>query len=126
MHQTKKGNNWYFGMKAHIAVEADSGLVHHRVCTAADVQDLRVVDQLLHGKWRHVFAESTYRGIATWSRCKRIRWEVSMTPGHRKAPDPSNPIDVLRDKVERIKASIQSKAEHLFRALKRQFGYSKA
>jgi len=47
-----------------------------------------------------------------------------MTPGHRKALDPSNPIDVLRDKVERIKASIRAKVEHPFRVLKRQFGYS--
>ena len=126
MHQTKKGNNWYFGMKAHIAVDADSGLVHHQVCTAAHVHDLRVVDQLLHGKERHVFADSGYRGIAKWSRRKRIRWEVAMTPGHRKALDPSKPIDVLRDKVERIKASIRAKVEHPFRVLKRQFGYTKA
>ena len=62
MHQTKKGNNWYFGMKAHIAVDADSGLVHHVVSTAANVHDLHAVDQLLHGKEKHVFADSGYRG----------------------------------------------------------------
>ena len=126
MHQTKKGNNWYFGMKAHIAVDADSGLVHHQVCTAANVHDLRIVDQLLHGKEKHVFADSGYRGIAKWSRRKRIRWAVGMTPGHRKALDPSNPIDALKDKAERIKASIRAKVEHPFRVLKRQFGYTKA
>ena len=126
MHQTKKGNNWYFGMKAHIAVDADSGLVHHQVCTAANVHDLRVVDQLLHGKERHVFADSGYRGIAKWSRRKRIRWAVAMTPGHRKALDPNRRLDALKDRAERIKASIRAKVEHPFRVLKRQFGYVKA
>jgi transposase, IS5 family len=126
MHQTKKGNNWYFGMKAHIAVDADSGLVHHHVCTAANVHDLRVVDQLLHGKEKHVFADSGYRGIAKWSRRKRIRWSVAMTPGHRKALDLNNPIDALKDQAEQIKASIRAKVEHPFRVIKRQFGYAKA
>jgi IS5 family transposase len=126
MHQTKQGNNWYFGMKAHIAVDADSGLVHHQVCTAANVHDLRVVDQLLHGKEKHVFADSGYRGIAKWTRRKRIRWAVAMTPGHRKALDLSKPLDVLKDKAERIKASIRAEVEHPFRVLKRQFGYTKA
>ena len=126
MHQTKKGNNWYFGMKAHIAVDADSGLVHHEVCTAANVHDRRVVDQLLHGKERHVFADSGYRGIAKWSRRKRIRWAVAMTPSHRRALDPSKPLDALKDKAERIKASIRAKVEHPFRVLKRQFCYVKA
>ena len=126
MHQTKKGNNWYFGMKAHIAVDADSGLVHHQVCTAANVHDLRVVDELLHGKERHVFADSGYRGIAKWSRRKRIRWAVAMTPGHRKALDPNRRLDALKDRAERIKASIRAKVEHPFRVLKRQFGYVKA
>ena len=126
MHQTKKGNNWYFGMKAHIAVDAYSGLVHHQVCTAANVHDLRVVDQLLHGREKHVFADSGYRGIEKWSRRKRIRWSIAMTPGKRKALDMSKPIDALKDKVEYVKASIRAKVEHPFRVIKRQFGYAKA
>lgn len=76
MHQANKGNNWYFGMEAHIPVDADSGLVHHQVCAAANVHDLRVVDQLVHGKEKHVFADSAFRGIAKWSRRKRIRWSM--------------------------------------------------
>jgi IS5 family transposase len=126
MHQTRKGNNWYFGMKAHIAVDVDSGLVHHQVCTAANVHDLNVVDQLLHGREKDVFADSGYRGIGKRSRRKRIRWSVAMTPGKRKALDPDSPIDALRDKLERIKASIRAKVEHPFRVIKRQFGYTKA
>ena len=126
MHQTKKGNNWYFGMKAHIAVDAHSGLVHHQVCTAANVHDLSVVEQLLHGKEKHVFADSGYRGIEKRSRRKRVRWSIAMTPGKRKALDLSKPIDALKDKVEYVKASIRAKVEHPFRVIKRQFGYAKA
>lgn len=126
MHQTKKGNNWYFGMKAHIAVDADSGLVHHQICTSANVHDLRVVDQLLHGREKHVFADSGYRGIEKWSRRKRIRWSIAMTPGKRKALDLNQPIDALNDKIEFLKASIRAKVEHPFRVIKRQFGYTKA
>jgi IS5 family transposase len=126
MHQTRKGNNWYFGIKAHIAVDADSSLVHHQVCTAANVHDLNVVDQLLYGREKDVFADSGYRGIGKRSRRKRIRWSVAMTPGKRKALDPDHPIDALRDKLERIKASIRAKVEHPFRIIKRQFGYTKA
>jgi IS5 family transposase len=126
MHQTKKGNNSYFGMKAHIAVDAHSGLVHHEVCTAANVHDLSVVEQLLHGKEREVFADSGYRGIEKRSRRKRVRWSTAMTPGKRKALDMSKPIDALKDKVEYVKASIRAKVEHPFRVIKRQFGYAKA
>jgi transposase, IS5 family len=125
MHQTKKGNNWYFDMKAHIAVDADSGLVHHELCTAANVHDLHAVDRLLHGKERHVFADSGYRGIARWSRRKRIKWSIAMTPGHRRALDLNDSIDALTDGIERLKASVRAKVEHPFRVLKRQFGYTK-
>lgn len=125
MHQTKKGNNWYFGMKAHIAVDADSGLVHHELCTAANVHDLHAVDRLLHGSERHVFGDSGYRGIANWSRRKRVKWSIAMTPGNRRALDMNDPIDALTDGIERLKASVRAKVEHPFRVLKRQFGYTK-
>lgn len=125
MHQTKKGNNWYFGMKAHIAVDADSGLVHHVVSTAANVHDLHAVDQLLHGKEKHVFADSGYRGIERWSRRKRIKWSIAMRPGQRKALNQDDPIDALTEGIEKVKASIRAKVEHPFRVIKRQFGYVK-
>jgi transposase, IS5 family len=126
MHQTKKGNNWYFGKKAHIAVDAHSGLVHHQVCTPTNVHDLSVMEQLLHGKEKHVFADSGYRGIEKRSRRKRVRWSIAMTPGKRNALDLSKPIDALKDKIEYVKASIRAKVEHPFRVIKRQFGYAKA
>ena len=122
---TRNGDDGYFGMKAHIAADADSGQVHHQVRTAASVHDLQVVDQLLHGRESDVFADSGCRGIGKRGRRKRIRWSVAMTPGKRKALDPDRPIDALRDKLERIKASIRAKVEHPFRVIKRQFGYTK-
>ncbi|OLK22966.1 hypothetical protein IXO603_19270, partial [Xanthomonas oryzae pv. oryzae] len=61
-HQTKKGNQWYFGMKAHIGVDEFSGLVHHVQCTAANVADITVTHALLHGKEDSVFGDSGYTG----------------------------------------------------------------
>ncbi len=65
MHQTKKGNQWHFGMKAHIAVDADSGLVHTLTTTAANEADIEHIADLLHGKEQHVWADSGYRGSQT-------------------------------------------------------------
>lgn len=61
-HQTKKGNQWYFGMKAHIGVDADSGLVHGIIGTAANVNDVTQAGGLLHGHERVVFGDAGYRG----------------------------------------------------------------
>lgn len=119
MHQTKKGNNWFFGMKAHIAVDADSGLVHHERCIAANVHDLQAVDHFLHGSERHVFADSGYRGIDKRSRHKRVKWSIAMTPGKRRALDRADPIDALTNRIERLKAGIRAKVEHPFRVIKR-------
>jgi IS5 family transposase len=65
MHQTKKGNQWFFGMKAHIGVDADSGLVHTVTTTAANEADVEQVADLLHGKEEQVWADSGYRGAQT-------------------------------------------------------------
>lgn len=102
------------------------GLVHHQICAAANVHDLRVIDQLLHGKEKHVFADSGYRGIAKWCRRKRVRWSSAMTPGRRKALHPSKPLDALIDRAEQLKASIRAKVQHPFWFIKQQFGLVKA
>jgi len=64
MHQTKKGNQWHFGMKAHIGVDAESGLVHPVTGTAANVHDMVQANELLHGQETEAFADSGYRGAA--------------------------------------------------------------
>jgi IS5 family transposase len=63
MHQTKKGNQWHFGMKAHIGVDAESGLVHTVIGTAANVNDVTQATQLLHGQEQDVFADAGYQGV---------------------------------------------------------------
>jgi IS5 family transposase len=125
MKQTRKGNNWYFGMKAHIGVDADSGLVHTVVGTAANVNDLNVAGQLLHGQERDAFADAGYRGVHKRPEAVGPAWHVAMRPGLRRRLNPFLPGDVRTERLERLKASIRAKVEHPFRVLKRQFGFTK-
>ena len=127
MHSSKKGNQWHFGMKAHIGVDADSGLVHTVRGTAGHVADVTEGNSLLHGEEAVVFADAGYQGADKRLDAKPgVRWQVAMRPGKRKKLDKANsPIDALIDKIEKCKASIRAKVEHLFRVVKRQFGYVK-
>jgi IS5 family transposase len=126
MHQTKKGNQWYFGMKAHIGVDAESGLVHTVRGTAANVNDVVEAHSLLHGQESDVFADAGYQGA-----CKRadaqqgVNWHVAMRPGKRRALDKTRRSHQLIDQLERLKASVRAKVEHPFRVIKRQFGHVK-
>lgn len=125
MHSAKKGNQWHFGMKAHIGVDADSGLVHTVIGTAANVNDVTQGHDLLHGEEEVVFADAGYQGAMKRTDATGVAWQVAMRPGKRKALDKSNPIDALTDKIEQLKASVRAKVEHPFRVVKRQFGYVK-
>lgn len=127
MHQAKKGNQWHFGMKAHIGVDADSGLVHTVIGTAANVNDVTQAGALLHGQEADVFADSGYQGVAKREETQHIEatWHVAMRPGKRKALDKANPMGAVLDKLEHVKARIRAKVEHPFRVIKRQFGHVK-
>src|SRR5574343_980635 len=126
MHQSKKGQQWYFGMKAHIGVDAESGLVHTVRGTAGHVNDVVEANSLLHGQEMDVFADAGYRGAHKRPDAKAdVRWHVAMRPGLRKLLDKADPMDALTEQVERIKASIRAKVEHPFRVIKRQFGHVK-
>jgi IS5 family transposase len=128
MHQTKKGNQWHFGMKAHIGVDAESGLVHTVTTTPANAHDVTQAHALLHGKEEIVFGDSGYRGVDKREEVQQqpsIDWQVAMMPGKRKALDKARPSNVLKDKLEKIKASIRAKVEHPFRVIKCQFGHRK-
>jgi len=127
MHQTKKGNQWHFGMKAHIGVDADSGLVHTVVGTAANVNDVTQAAALLHGEETDVFADAGYQGVAKRDEVQDINanWHVAMRPGKRRALDKDSPMGAVLDKLEHVKASIRAKVEHPFRVIKRQFGHVK-
>jgi IS5 family transposase len=78
MHQTKKGNQWYFGMKAHVGVDAESGLVHTVIGTAANVHDINEAEALLHGQETDVYADAGYQGIEKRCQANPVRWHVAM------------------------------------------------
>ena len=126
MHQSKKGNLWYFGMKAHIGVDADSGLVHTVRGTAGNVSDVVEANSLLHGQESVVFCDAGYQGAHKRADAQPdLQWHIAMRPGKRRTLDKANEIDALVDKVEKLKASIRAKVEHPFRVIKRQFGHVK-
>ena len=128
MHQTKKGNQWYFGMKAHIGVDAKSGLTHSLETTAANEHDLNQVGNLLHGKEEFVFADAGYQGAENREELADVKaqWAIAMRPGRlkelKKHPRKNKAVIAF----ERLKSSIRAKVEHPFRIIKRQFGFVKA
>ena len=122
MHQTKKGNEWHFGMKMHIGVDDRDGLIHSIETTAANVHDLNAADQLLHGEEQRVWGDAGYTGIHKRDEFKDrdVDWRIALRPGtRRKLADP------LQEMLEGIKASVRAKVEHPFRTIKQQFGYGK-
>ena len=124
MHQTKKGEQWYFGMKAHIGVDADSGLVHTVETTAANVADVTVVDDLLHGKETVVYADAGYTGAEDHVSNEAIQWEIAGKRGQIKKMEDGRAKRKIEE-AEKRKASIRAKVEHPFRVIKRQFGMLK-
>lgn len=123
MHQTQKGNQWHFEMKAHIAVDAESGLVHTVTTTAANEADVEQVADLLHGREEEVWADSGYRGAQV--RVKQpVDWHIAARPSDiAKMPEGKAKTRVQKD--EHRKASVRAKVEHSFRVIKRQFGLAK-
>ena len=125
MKQTKKGNNWYFGMKAHIGVDARSGLVHTVAGTAANVNDLNMAGALLHGDEEAAFGDAGYQGVHKRPEAQGPTWHVAMRPGKRRLLNPFIEPDFVAERVEKMKASIRARVEHPFGVLKRQFGFTK-
>ena len=126
MHQTKKGNQWYYGMKVNIGVDKDSGLIHSVVTTAANVHDLTPTAELLHGDEDVVYSDAGYLGIAKRPEMAgtAAEFRVAMRPGKRRAL-PNTPDGRLLNLIETAKAHIRSKVEHPFRVIKQQFGFQK-
>jgi IS5 family transposase len=126
MHQAKKGNQWYFGMKAHIGVDAESGLVHAVVATAAHVSDVSQTHKLLHGEETEVLGDAGYQGVEKReeNRGTKVTWHVAMKRSKRKAL-PANRLGKLLEKLERVKASIRAKVEHPFHVVKNLFKHKK-
>jgi IS5 family transposase len=124
MHQTKKGNQWHFGMKAHIGVDADSGLVHTVVTTPANEADVEVADELLHGKEASVHADAGYTGADKRTKRRKLTWQIAAKRGRIKAMPEGRAKRTLECR-EKAKASVRAKVEHPFRVIKRQFGLLK-
>ncbi len=125
MHQTKKGNQWHFGMKAHIGVDAESGLVHTVIGTAANVNDVTQAGALLHGQETAAFGDAGYRGVDKRAEAQGPTWYVAMQPGKRKALNTTRKWARMLEKAEQLKASIRARVEHPFRVVKQQFGHAK-
>ena len=126
MHQTKKGNEWYFGMKAHIGTDADSGLVHSLTGTAANVADITETERLLHGEESDVFADAGYTGVAKRDEFKdsNVTWHVAEKRGKLKKM-PEGPRKDLVTRFEKTKAQIRAKVEHPFHVIKNLFRHRK-
>ncbi|AAW73401.1 putative transposase [Xanthomonas oryzae pv. oryzae KACC 10331] len=126
MHQTKKGNQWYFGMKAHIGVDEFSGLVHHVQCTAANVADVTVTHALLHGKEDSVFGDSGYTGAEKRDELQSCEAAFFIAAKRSTIQAIGNKrARAWAERWEHFKASVRAKVEHPFRVIKRQFGYTK-
>jgi IS5 family transposase len=122
MHQTKKGNQWYFGMKGHIGVDVDSGIVHSVEGTAANVHDRNKLQDLLHGKEQAIFGDSGYASDNDKEACRKygvIHWKVN-DKGRR-----NHPLSSRQRKKNRKKSSVRAKVEHPFRIIKDQWGHRK-
>jgi IS5 family transposase len=121
MHQTKKGNQWYFGMKAHVGVDSKTKIIHSAVVTAANIADSAALPDLLHGNETKVWGDQAYRG-----QCEAIH-EVAP-----RAQDLTNKRYRYKDRVDevereknRTKSHIRSRVEHVFAVIKLKFGYTK-
>ncbi|MDD2159287.1 IS5 family transposase [Pseudomonas sp. MIL19] len=127
MHQTKKGNQYYFGMKAHIGVDDESGLVHGVVGTAANVADVTQVDKLLHGKENMVGADAGYTGVEKRPEHegREVIWQIAARRSTYKKLSKRSALYKAKRKIEKAKAQVRAKVEHPFRVIKRQFGYVK-
>ena len=123
MRQTKKGNEWHFGMKIHIGVDADTGLVYSMSTTAANVHDVTEAHNLLHGGGKVVWCDAGYQGVhkREESRECEVVWQAAMRPGKRRGLEPGSGEAL----AEKPKAQVRAKVEHPFLKVKRLFGYAK-
>ena len=122
MHQSKKGNQWYFGMKAHIGVDAHSGLVHTVIGTAGNVSDISQAQALLHGDEQAAFGDAGYQGIEKRPESTEatVHWHVAEKPSKIKTLAGTALGDLVAQ-VEHAKASIRAKVEHPFHVVENLF-----
>ena len=129
-HSAKKGNVWYFGYKAHIGVDSESGLVHTVQVTAANVHDVCVTADLLTGEEEQVYGDSGYLGAEKRPEArkkntagKKIRYKINRRPSQSKNNSARSQAQIKRREHE--KSSVRAKVEHVFAVLKLQLRYRK-
>ena len=123
MHQSKKGNQWYFGMKLHIGADSQSGLVHSASVTAGNVHDSQELPNLLHGQETRLYGDSAYRGEKQRERLKQIAPQAKDFTNKRAHKN--RPLSNADKQTNRRKSSVRSKVEHPFLTLKRWWGFAK-
>ena len=121
MHQTKKGNQWYFGMKAHIGVDSRTKIIHAVVATAANVADSQVLSDLLHGKETRVWGDQAYRGQAAVIQKYAPKAKDFTNRRYRH----SGTVDEVVRAKNRTKSKVRAKVEHAIGIIKRVFGFAK-
>jgi IS5 family transposase len=128
MHQTRKGNQWYFGLKAHIGADRDSKLVHTVVVTAANVADITQTAELLHGQETQVHADAGYTGVEKRAEIaaleRPIDWQIACKRGPLKTMAEGAEKETLQA-LEKAKASVRAFVEHPFHILKNIFRHRK-
>ena len=121
MHQTRKGQQWYFGMKLHIGVDSKTKLIHSMTTTAANVHDAKVLDQLLHGGEMRVYGDQAYRGQRAVIRAQAPNAKDFTNQRYRH----HGVIDEVERGKNRTKSTVRAKVEHPFGVIKRVFGFTK-
>jgi transposase, IS5 family len=125
MHQTRKGNQWHFGMKAHVGVDVASGLVHTVVGTAANEADITQTAALLHGEEEDVFGDAGYTGADKRPEFedRDVSWNIAIKRGIIKALPKA--LRDLAEPVERALSQVRAVVEHPFHIIKNRFHYKK-
>ena len=121
MHQTRKGQQWYFGMKLHIGVDSQSGLAHSAVVTAANIHDKHPLPDLLHGNERRVYGDSAYASQKALIHSKAAKAKDFTNQRVKRKGE----IDEVVRRKNRTKSSIRARVEHVFGVLKRLWGFGK-
>lgn len=123
MHQTKKGKDWYFGMKLHIGADSKTGLVHHASVTAANIHDSQEIQNLLYGQETRLYGDSAYRGKRLRDQLKELAPKAKDFTNKRAYK--STPLTQTDKATNRRKSSVRAKVEHPFLTLKRLWGFAK-
>jgi len=120
MHQTKKGKDWHFGMKAHVGTDK-RGIVHSLSTTAANVSDFSQLPKLLHGQERELYGDQAYWSVLhrQAARERGVRYRVN------RRPQPGYPLTAAQKRLNRLRSGTRARGEHAFHVVKHLWGFTK-